>query len=146
MPRLHWDGSYFYIATEGVQYNNQPPANGALSFVITASQNICDCTYPTEATDAAVALTQSTIIMGSNFVNNPATTTPAITSLLVTKTQPSQTVALFNDIQATVVCTTPALLFLTGCLLDISEQYGDPDVNIDLAACIEYNGAALTAP
>jgi len=33
-----------------------------------------------------------------------------------------------------------------GCLADISEQYGDPDIAIDIAACTLFNGVALTAP
>ena len=36
--------------------------------------------------------------------------------------------------------------FLAGCLDDVSEVYGDPDLSIDLSACVEFNGIPLTAP
>lgn len=113
--------------------------------VISSSQNICDCTYPTETLNAALTYASSTFIL-SNMITNVATSTPAITAMTASLVQPLQTVPLFNDIQATVACTPPAFLFLTNCPLDFSKPFGDPDEIIDLAGCVELNGFALTAP
>ena len=43
------------------------------------------------------------------------------------------------------ITAAPTLDFIASCLADFSEPYADPDVSIDIAACVTFNGAALSA-
>lgn len=82
--------------------------------------------------------------MSLDLVDNPATTTSGITAYPLTVVQP--TLSTFNEHYPSQLLpfTPKELQFVAGCLPDLSNlKMGDADLNIDLAACVQYNGAAL---
>lgn len=139
-----FDGTDFYLISEGTQYQGTPAVATGGSMILTSTNNDCDCTNPVKTT-TTVTLTDSGVISVGFLGMGTGGTTPAVNVYALTLTEPAD-ITMYQNAALGVTCAAGSLDFTLACLSDISVDYGTADQNIDLSACVTYNGAALTAP
>lgn len=78
------------------------------------------------------------------MLNNPAISL-TLTPYTLSKTHPAS-IAAYNDVYPSLLLpfTPYSFLEIEGCIPDFDLVMGEPDVNFDLLACVQYNGAPLT--
>lgn len=108
------------------------------------SQKLCDFSFPEERVSFPETFTSQ---LFTNVVDmtldDQTTSSVTVTPYALTVTNPPD-LANYNDVYDSMLPYTPQeLVFITGCLTDISLSVGDPQLNIDLSACVLYNGAPL---
>lgn len=144
-----WDGMRFLQirSASGLTYQGLNIVTGSISVALLSSERTCDFTYPDESFEFPLTFTQNiSSTLNTSVVDNPATISETLNAYTLTVTT-HPTVSTFNTVYDSFLPFTPKeLVFIPDCLTDLEPSMGQADLSVDLAACVLYNGAALSAP
>ena len=131
-----FDGSQFFIVSQGTQYNGTP-TGGTQSAFISSSNKDCDCMNPSQNAYPSTTLTASTDLLTTGHTSSLIEYSDTLSSYTLTFDKAANELT-YNDQIPNLECGR--VEFTVPCLLDYVLVAGDPDFSINIAACVKFNG------
>jgi len=131
-----FDGSQFFIVSQGTQYNGTP-TGGTQSAFISSSNKDCDCMNPNQNAYPSATLTTSTDLLTTGHTSSIIEYSDTLSSYTLTFNKPANDLT-YNDQMPNLECGR--VEFIVPCLLDYVLVAGDPNFSINIAACVKFNG------